>query len=269
MPVGSARRTALITGASAGIGAAFARVFAAHDFNLVLTARREDRLRALAKELTGEYGITAHVIAADLADPSAPGRIQQETDAQGIAVDALVNNAGYGVTGKFLASPWQVHARFIQVMMTAVCELSYRYLPAMVDRRSGWIINVASLAGLVPSTAGHTLYGPSKTFVIRFSQALALENRKYGVNVTALCPGFTLTEFHDVNQMRERVSRLPRVLWMDADPVAREGYEAVMRGRMVYVPGRVNRALAAGARLLPEWLTLRIVGTQRRRFRKD
>ena len=228
------RRTALITGASAGIGAAFADVFARHGFDLVLTARREDRLRALAVDLEKRHHIAARVIAADLADRGAPASIQEHTDRADLTIDALVNNAGHGLPGKLIASPWEAHARFLQLMVTAVVELSYRYLPGMIQRGYGRIINVASLAGLVPATAGHTLYGASKAFLVRFSQALALENLKYGVHVTAFCPGFTYTEFHDVNGTREMVGRLPRLLWQDAETVAREGYDAVMRGKIIW-----------------------------------
>jgi short-subunit dehydrogenase len=263
-----ARRTALVTGASAGIGEALARVFAEHGFDLVLVARREERLQALSRELGDRFQVDARVLVADLADPAAPARIFEKCRAGGRQVDALVNNAGYGLGGGFLDSSWEAHARFIQVMVTAPAELTWRFLPGMLDRGYGRIINVASLAGLVPASAGHTLYGASKAFMITFSESVALETRRHGVHVTALCPGFTYTEFHDVSGTRELVSQLPKWMWMDAESVARDGYDAVMRGQIVHVPGRANRTIALLVRLLPQSLLTSITRRQGRRFRK-
>ncbi len=262
------RRTALVTGASAGIGEALARVFAQHGFDLVLVARREERLQALGRDLTGAFGVDARVLVADLSDPAAPARIFEKCRAGERPVDVLINNAGYGLGGKFLDSSWEQHARFIQVMMGAVTELAWRFLPGMIDRGYGRILNVASLAGLVPGTAGHTLYAASKTYLIKFSESLALESRRHGVYVTALCPGFTHTEFHDVSGTRDLVSHLPGFMWMNADVVARDGYEAVMRGDIVRVPGRVNRTLAVLARVMPQRLVQSISKRQARKYRR-
>ena len=262
------KKTALITGASAGIGAAIARVFAANGFDLVLTARRADRLEALAAELRAGHGCTAHVIAADLADPAAPARIFDEVTRSGLVIDALVNNAGYGLPGRYLGVSWNDHRDFIQVMVTAVAELCYRFAPAMAERERGWIINVASVAGLVPGSAGHTLYGAAKSLVIRFSESLARELLPLGVHVTALCPGFTYSEFHDVNDMRRQVSQLPKWMWMDADTVARQAYDAVMRGDVVYVNGRMNRATVSLSRHAPDWLINKVLKRFAKKFRR-
>ena len=262
------QRTALITGASAGIGTSFARVFAEQGFDLVLTARRADRLSELAKAIATQYGCRVHVVAADLADPAAPATIERDIAAAGITIDALVNNAGYGLAGNFLDSSWDQHRDFLQVMVTAVADLTHRFLPGMVARRYGRIINVASLAGLVPATAGHTLYAASKAMLITFSQSLALEMIANNVHVTALCPGFTFSEFHDVNGMRQQVSQLPSFMWMDADTVARQGYDAVMRGDIVYVNGRVNRSIAFITRIAPQWFIMRVVKRAARKFRR-
>jgi hypothetical protein len=263
------RRTALITGASAGIGSSFARVFAEHGFDLVLTARREDRLQAAAADLARQYGVSVRTLAADLADPEAPKRIVDELAQAGVAVDALVNNAGYGLPGRYADTTWEDQARFVQVMITAYAELAHRLVPGMLARRYGRMINVASVAGLVPGSPGHTLYGASKAFLIKFSQSLGLETRRQNVHVTALCPGFTYSEFHDVNGTREIVSQMPTWMWLDADRVAREGYDAVMKGRLVHVPGRVYRALVFGIRHLPESWVLRATLNQSRKFRKQ
>jgi len=250
----AAQRTALITGASSGIGAAFAEVFAADGWNLVLTARREDRLRILAGRLTTEYGVTVAVITADLAEPDAPARIVAELRAQALRVDALVNNAGYGVPGAYLRSPWSRHDAMLRVMVTSVAELTHLLLPDMLERGYGRIINVASLAGLVPSPGGHTLYAATKAFLIKFSEALGHEVRRNGVNVTALCPGFTYSEFHDVTGTREQMKTLPSWLWLDAATVARQGYDAVMAGEPMYINGRVNRTIAALVKFAPQRL---------------
>jgi short-subunit dehydrogenase len=254
------RRTALITGASSGIGEAFADVFAAEGFDLVLVARREDRLAAVA-ERARRAGVRADVSVVDLSQPDAVSRLCDHLERQRLTIDVLVNNAGYGLPGTFTASPWSAHEAQMRVMVTSVVELTYRLLPGMARRRYGRIINVASLAGLVPAPAGHTLYPATKAFVIRFSEALSHEAAGAGVHVTALCPGFTYSEFHDRNGMRERVSRLPRWFWMDAAAVARQGYDAVMAGDAVHVTGRVNRAIAA----LTRWAPPRIVAGVGRR----
>jgi short-subunit dehydrogenase len=261
-------RTALVTGASAGIGAAFARVLAARGYRVVLTARRADRLAALAEELRRQHGIEAVTMLEDLSDPAAPARLVAELQRRGLPVDVLVNNAGYGVPGRFDQPVWEAHAAFLQVMVTAVCELTYRLLPGMIERRWGRIVNIASLAGHVPAPAGHTLYGASKSFLIRFSEALSAERARDGVFTTAVCPGFTLSEFHDVTGTRARVSQMPSFMWMDAATVAEQGYAAVMRGDPVYINGRVNRAIALAARLLPAGLMRRLVARSGRRFRE-
>jgi short-subunit dehydrogenase len=242
----------LVTGASAGIGEAFAEVFAANGFDLVVVARREDRLRALAASLEQRHGGRVHVLVSDLARPDAAAHVCDQLTAERISIDALVNNAGFAVPGSFVQSDWSRHAEFLQVMLVAVVELTHRLLPAMIDRGYGRVINVASLAGLLPGVAGHTLYAATKSFLIRFSESLSTETAPHGVHVTAVCPGFTFTEFHDVSGTRHIVSRMPSFMWMDAHTVARQGYGAVMAGRPMCVPGRVNTAIATLARLLPQ-----------------
>jgi short-subunit dehydrogenase len=246
------RRTALVTGASAGIGEAFAREYAARGLDLVITARRADRLGALAAGLERANGVTVLAIPADLTDPGALAGLAGRLEAAGRRVDVLVNNAGYAVTGSFRQSSWEVHAAFLQVMVSAYAEACHRFLPAMIERGWGRIINVSSLAGLVPGAPGQTLYAASKAFLIRFSQSLGLEVARHGVHVTALCPGYTRSEFHDVAGIRPLVNRLPSFMWMDAATVARQGVAASEAGRLVYTNGRVNQSIALLSRLLPE-----------------
>ncbi len=263
-----ARRLALITGASAGIGAAFAEVLAAHGYDVALTARRLDRLEALADDLRRRHGIEAYTIAADLAEATAPTLVLAALAAQGRAVDALVNNAGYGLTGTFGETAWRDQAAFIRVMMTAPSELAHGVLSGMRERRFGRIVNVASLAGLLPPGAGHTLYGAVKAYLIRFSQALHLENADASVHVTALCPGLTFSEFHDVNDTRAQMNRTPAWLWQDAETVARAGFAAVEANQAVCITGGHNKIIAAVARLLPENLALALMAAQSARVRR-
>ena len=262
------RLTALVTGASAGIGKSFADVFAKYGFNLILTARREDRLREIGDELARKHHVDVSVIAADLADPTAPSRLVSDIAAKGLKVDALVNNAGYAVPGTYEASKWADQRDFIQVLTTAPCELAHAVLPGMIERRQGYIINIASLAGILPGSAGHTLYGASKSFMIQFSRSLNMEVQAHNVNVTAVCPGFTYSEFHDVTGTRAQVSRMPKFMWMTADAVAEEGYAAVMRNRPVVVNGRVNRGIAALAKYLPDSVAFSIMKAQSGAIRK-
>jgi len=239
------RPWALVTGASAGIGAEFCRQLAAQGYDLVLLARRKARLEALAAELLQAHGTQSLVITADLAKAGTPAEILEKLQASGIEIDFLVNNAGYGVPGKLTSVPWQTHADFMRVMVDSVCELCWRLLPGMQQRKGGFIINVASVAGLVPSAAGHTLYGASKAFLVRFSEALAAEAAPDGVRVSALCPGFTYSEFHDVTGTREQVSQMPPWLWLQAQDVVSYGIDSVTqdRPRVVAVPGRIYRFL--------------------------
>ncbi|HXH25638.1 MAG TPA: SDR family oxidoreductase [Vicinamibacterales bacterium] len=262
------QRTVLITGASSGIGEAFADVFASEGFAVVGVARREERLARVADRLRERHGVGVEMIPLDLSRRDAVGALCAEIDRRRLTIDALVNNAGYGVPGVYLASAWERHEAMLQLMVTAVAELSYRLLPGMIRRRYGRIINVASLAGLVPAPAGHTLYAASKAFLIRFSEALGHEVRADGVHVTALCPGFTYSEFHDVTGTREQVNRLPRWLWMDAPTVARQGFDAVMAGKPVYINGPVNRAIAAVVRYAPQPLVAAVGRRLGRAYRR-
>ncbi len=263
------RRTILITGASAGIGAAIARVCAEKGWDLILTARREAPLLALAAELEAAHGARITVLTADLADPLTPGALVEAIASRGLTADGLVNNAGFSRTTGFLAIDPAQHGAMIRVMLAAPVELSRLLVPGMVGRGFGRIINVASLAGLMPATGGDTLYGPIKSFLIKASQGLHLELRGTGVNVTALCPGYTLTEFHDVNGSRAEVSNAyPAWMWMTAEAVARAGYDGVEANRARVVPGWRNRLLAAIPKLLPDAVALDIIGGHAKRLKR-
>jgi hypothetical protein len=263
------QRTVLITGASSGIGAAFAEVFAAEGFDLVLTARRDDRLQSLAERLRRQHSRRVEVLTADLSQVDAPARICGEIERRGLMIDGLVNCAGFGVPGSFVSSEWVRQQALLQVTVIAAAELAHRLLPGMIERRYGRIVNMASLAALVPAPAGHTLYAACKALVVKFSEALANEVRPFGVHVTALCPGFTRSEFHDVTGTRALVQTMPPWFWIEAHTVAREGFDAVMAGISLHVPGRINRAIVTLSRLMPQRLLVAIGRRTARGYRKS
>lgn len=242
-------RTALITGASAGIGAAFARHLAADGYSLLLVARREERLQELAAELSAQHGVRCEVFAADLSDPAAPASIVAFAECRGIAIDVLINNAGLSGKTAFADTPWPKLAAEIQLMVTAVTELCHRVLPGMLARGWGRIVNL-SLAALAPPGES-LLYTGIKRYVLDISQSLDMELKPQGVHVTALCPGFTRSEFHDTMGTRDAADKLPRLFWQEAEEVVQEGWDAVMRGKPVCVPGAVNKLVAGSVRPLP------------------
>jgi short-subunit dehydrogenase len=262
------RRLCLVTGASAGIGEAFARLYARQGHDLVLTARRLPRLEQLAEELRELYDVDVQVVAADLAEPGAVDHIIAAIEARGRDVDVLINNAGYGIPSAYAETTWSDQHAFLQVLLTSVCEMTHKLLPGMLSRGYGRIVNVASLAGLIPGLPGATLYNATKAFLVRFSQALHVETLGTGVHVTALCPGFTYSEFHDVNGTREEISRIPRWMWLDSDTVADLGWRAVEAGQAVRVTGAPNKLIAAICKIVPDDWVLGWVGRSAKRIRK-
>ncbi|MCW5724623.1 MAG: SDR family oxidoreductase [Maricaulaceae bacterium] len=246
-----AKRLCLVTGASSGIGAALAREYAKRNWDLALVARRGDRLEALAKELKDAHGTQSLIIVADLADPKGPETVVKAVEKAGRHVDGLVNNAGYGLPGTYVSTSWAQQSYFIQLMLTSYAELVHRLLPGMVERGYGRIINVSSLSAFPPGAKGHTLYAAVKAALIKFSQSLHLETEGSGVHVTALCPGFTYSEFHDVNETRHMVSKLPKRWWRTAEAVAHDGYWAAETNVPVRVSGNWNKFIAAMFLILP------------------
>ncbi len=249
--MGPQKRTALITGASAGIGEAFARLLAAEGYSLVLVARRESRLKDLARELAAKHGVRCEVLAADLTDPAAPKAIFEQTGKLGVQIDFLVNNAGLSGNTRFSETPWEKVGGELQLMVTALTELTHRYVPGMKERGWGRVINVSSVAAFLP--AGESLlYTGIKSYVLNMSESLDMELKPFGIHVTALCPGFTRSEFHDVMGTREDADRLPAFMWQEPGPVVREAYEAVMKGKPFSVPGLFNKVVAGTSHMLPE-----------------
>lgn len=255
-------KTALITGASYGIGEAFARELASSGANLILTARSLDRLEALANELRARNQINVSVIAADLADPAGPQKIFSETEAQGLRVDLLINNAGFGRVGDFAYLPLQMQLDMIQVNLTSLVALTHHYLGGMLERRSGAIIQVASTASFqgVPYFA---VYGATKSFILNFSEALWGECRDAGVRVLALCPGPTATHFQATAGTSHRLSA-DRM--QTAEEVVRAGLEALAAGRSHVVSGLSNRVMVGAERFLPRTLVTRVAARLFRPF---
>lgn len=245
---------ALVTGASAGLGAEFARQLAARGANLVLTARRRERLEALAGEVRAA-GVSADVFAADLARPGAAEEIFAFTESRGIAIEILINNAGFGGYGEFHRQPRRRYTEMIQVNCAAVAELAHLYLPAMAARRRGWMLVVSSAAGFqaVPYI---TAYAATKAFDLMLAEGLHYEMRRYGVAVTALCPGSTHTEFREVAGQPEKTFRVAE----SAEKVVRVGLEALARGKMTVISGAHNKLSQFSERFVPRALVVRMAG---------
>ena len=245
----------LITGASAGIGEAFARSFANRGANLVLIARRKGRLESLADELCKRHQIDVICLNIDLSTQESPQEVIDALEKENVQIDILINNAGYGVPGTFVGNEWEKHLANNQLMVTNVAALTHLLLPSMISKGEGAVINVASIAGMIPAAAGHTLYGATKAWMIRFTEALADELKPSNVKVLAVCPGFTRSEFHDVTGTRESVDKLPSVFWMSSEEVADLTIDALSNTRSaVFIPGKFNRFLVFLNKWLPTWI---------------
>ena len=250
MPVPD-RKTALITGASFGIGMESARVFAGEGYNLVLVARSADKLRQLASEFEKAHGTRSLILAADLTEPGAPAYVLDQTTRADIQMDVLVNNAGFGQYGMFAENDLEECLRQIQLNVTTLTHLTRLYLPAMIERKCGRILNVASTAAFQPGPL-MAVYFATKAYVLSLSEALANELGGSGVTVTCLCPGPTATEF----QKRANITgiRLTRYGCMDARTVAEDGYRALMAGKPMVISGFRNWLLAQSVRFSPRRL---------------
>ena len=251
--------TALVTGATAGIGAAFAQQLAARGDDLVLVARDAHRLARAAEDLHDRYDVDVEVLPVDLTTDSGCNRIEWRL---GEGVDLLVNNAGMGLHGAFHANPRDDEERLLRLNVRAVMRLTHAALPPMLEHGRGGVLNVSSVAGFVPGASGST-YGASKAWVTSFSESLHVQYAGRGVTVTAVCPGMTRTEFHDRAGMDVR--GVPGPLWLDPRRVARTALADLDAGRALSVPGAPYRAVVALSRVVPTSLRARLGVVARRR----
>lgn len=247
------RKTALVTGASVGIGYELSRQFARASYDLVLVARNKERLEDVSKELESAFGVRAAVFQCDLADRQGPDKIFEAMQKHGVRIDVLVNNAGFGTHGAFHANDLRRELDMVQVNIAALVHLTRLFLPAMVETRNGKILNVASTAAFQPGPL-MAVYFATKAFGLSFSEALATELAGTGVSVTALCPGPTFTEFQKRAGI-EHTKLFGRGMIMNAREVAIAGYQGLMEGKRVVVPGIKNKALAFSTRFVPRRLS--------------
>jgi uncharacterized protein len=246
---------ALITGASSGIGRELAKVHASKGGDLVIVARREERLNELKDELESNHGCHVAVLVKDLSVPESRKEIFDYTESKGIEVDYLINNAGFGALGPYHEQDWQRYQNMIEVNITALSELTWLYLKPMTKRNSGKIMNVSSVAGFTPGPR-HAVYFATKAYVTSLSEALAEELRNTDISVTALCPGFTDTEFAEAgNAQAARGMKFTTT----PDKVAEYGYRAMIKGKTVAVEGIINKFLVAvGIRTMPRKLITKV-----------
>jgi short-subunit dehydrogenase len=257
--------TCLITGASSGIGVEFARQLAARGHGVFLVARREDRLRELAEEIAREHGVLAEFAACDLEDAAQCAALPAKVAEQGLAVEVLVNNAGFSTVGDVHANPDQ-QLGMIRVNCEALVALTSAFLPAMTKRGSGAVINVASMAAFQPIPS-QAVYAATKAFVLSFSESVHSEVKKTGVTVTALCPGPVATEFIEAAGFKKGKEQLgPDFVWSSAEDVAKTGIEAAEKGKRVAIPGTANRAIAVATQHTPRAVLLRTVAPAWRRI---
>lgn len=253
-------KSALVTGASTGIGYEFAHILAADGFDIALVARDDQRLQGVAAELKQKYGRDAKVITADLSRPEVPQQIFDRLQRENFPVSVLINNAGSGIYGPFAETSLEKDLLMLRLNMESLVALTKLFLKPMLQRREGKILNVSSVAAYQPDPL-LGLYGASKAFVYSFSGALSVELKGTGVTVTALCPGTTDTEFHKRAGLdRSRLLRHGMMKPMSARAVAEIGYDAMMRGKAIVVPGMMNRILAGLAKCSPAMLSAKVAG---------
>jgi short-subunit dehydrogenase len=261
LPAPAPDRAALVTGASQGIGAEIARELARRGHRLVLVARSEDKLSALADEIAADGG-QADVLAVDLADRSARAVLPSRVIKLGVAIDVLVNNAGFSTVGRVSEADPEIEMQMVEVDVVAVVDLCTRFIPGMVERGRGAILNVASTAAFQP-LPGQAGYGAGKAFVLSYTQSLVGELKGSGVTATALCPGPVDTGFGERAGFKKEDAEkaLPSVMWVDAAAVAKAAVEGLDKGRMVVIPGVANRVAAAMAQVTPRSLLLPLLRT--------
>jgi short-subunit dehydrogenase len=242
---------ALITGASSGIGLQIANNLASKGYNLILTARREDRLLSIANEINEKFDVKVDYISCDLSDIDTPKQIFNFCLSRDYEVEILINNAGYGIATPFHETLMEDEEDFIRVLGTSVIALCKIFLPLMIERQSGKIMIVSSVASFSPPSSIQALYGPIKTFMNRFSDAININYNHLGITSTALCPGFTVTEFHTSSGVQNEMDRVPSFMKFSAERVAKEGVDAMFAGKPICVPTMTYKTLVFMLKYLP------------------
>lgn len=251
-------KTALITGASQGIGYELSKLFIQDGYNLVLVARDEERLKAIKKEFLKEHQVSVEIIVADLSLPNSPQDIFDTLKLKNIIISALVNNAGFGHFGKFVETDWDLYQKMIQLNISSLTRLTHLFLPDMLDMNHGYILNLASTAAFMPGPL-MAVYYASKAYVLSFSQALANELKDSNVRVNTLCPGPTATKFQQrANLDNSKLFNSPIMHVMDAETVAKQGYRDLMLGKSLTITGSFNKLLTQSIRVSPRKAVMNI-----------
>ena len=252
------KKYALVTGASSGIGADIAKELAVLGYHLILTARRKDRLEEIARVISAENNIDIKVFISDLGQPSGAKDIYNYCKSGNYPIEVLVNNAGYGINKSFHNTSLEDEIKFLNVLGISVISLTKMFLPDMMERKSGNIMVISSIAAFIPPfPGGGILYGPVKNFMNRFVEAINANYLTYGISATAVCPGFTVTEFHSVSNMQAMMDRVPSFMKMKSDIVAKGAVDATLQGKKLWVPGFINKLIIFLCRIIPSSLLIK------------
>lgn len=243
---------ALVTGSSSGIGLEIANCLAQKGYNLVLTARRENKLKELTNELITNYKVKVDYISCDLSDPKSPNKIFDFCESKGYFIDLLVNNAGYAIPSTFDSTSMEDEEKFIRVLGISVIALSKIFIPKMIKNKHGKIMIVSSVAAFAPPSSIQTLYGPIKTFMNRFSESININYNHIGITSTAVCPGYTITEFHSSSGVQDEMDRVPSFLKKSAKRIAKEAVEATLKGKQVYIPTKTYKLIVFLIKTVPQ-----------------
>jgi short-subunit dehydrogenase len=226
----------LITGASSGIGLEIADYMAKKGFNLIITSRTDSKLKKLSEELISKYGVKVEFFSCDLADPSSPNKMFEFCESKGYFVEILINNAGYAIPSTFEETSMEEEEKFIRVLGVSVIAITKLFIPKMIKNKHGKIMIVSSVAAFAPPSSIQVLYGPIKTFMNRFSEGINLSYNYRGITSTAVCPGYTVTNFHSASGVQDEMDRVPGFLKKPAKRIAIEGVDAMFKGTKVCIP---------------------------------
>jgi short-subunit dehydrogenase len=262
------KKYALITGASSGIGEEIARNLASKGFNLVVTARRLERLNNLSKDICSQYDVDVRVISADLSEESAVNEIYEFCNKNGLHIDMIVNNAGYGIPTQFHETSMIEEEKFLRVLGTSVIGLTKAFIPEMIKNKSGKIMIISSVASFAPPSVIQSLYGPVKTFMNRFGDTLNALYKRDGISSTVVCPGYTVTEFHSASGVQEQMDKVPEFLKLNVKKVAEEAIQATLKGKTLCIPSKRYKVLVFLLKVIP-WKVFQLIDITGGRYEKN